>query len=535
MSLRLYCGLTAIAGITTTLGVAYLYTAAKYPWALLSGRIGHAALLVEAVFFVQYVWSIIRWVAYKPVESVEDDNLLPSLTILVPAYNESRFIRHALQAILSSVYPKDKMSVTVVDDGSTDDTWSHIMAMGPIFKNAQVQYRPIRHDTNLGKRYAICTGLREARGEVVVSLDSDSILETRSLRNIASPFVHDPHVGGVAGHLTALNVEGAVLPRLLDILFDTSGNFPRSAQSQTGGFVTILPGALSAYRLCAALPLVEQLCQSRFLGRPLKHGEDVELTLGLLQAGWSTVYQSSAVIQTVAPDKCSVAFLMYTRWERSSYVYMLKGFSQMAMSRVLRSISGQISSHSISTSGATESCKATPQTLDQPVQTHTMEPADAKEGLAYLVGCLYMLLNLFCTAVGNPILFAMSVYQIRTAFLHPELLTVAIPVMAILPIFQAALFFADAYPEPDVSACSTCGRSKDVTARTPTAEVVHSHNVCCTAVTSSAETRRLYDRRSRLAWRIQYGGLAGVFHAVVISCSSVYALTTLQSQKWLTR
>lgn len=533
MSLRLYCGLTAIAGITTTLGVAYLYTAAKYPWALLSGRIGHAALLVQAVFFVQYVWSIIRWVAYKPVESVEDDNLLPSLTILVPAYNESHFIRHALQAILSSDYPKDKMSVTVVDDGSTDDTWSHIMAMGLIFKNAQVQFQPIRHDSNLGKRYAICTGLREAQGEIVVSLDSDSLLETSSLRNIASPFVHDPHVGGVAGHLTALNVEGAVLPRLLDILFDTSGNFPRSAQSQTGGFVTILPGALSAYRLCAALPLVEQLCQSRFLGRPLKHGEDVELTLGLLQAGWSTVYQSSAVIQTVAPEKCTVAFLMYTRWERSSYVYMLKGLSQMAMSRVLRSISGQISSTSI----ANESCKDTSQAPDQPIQTHMIEQPDAKEGRAYLVGCLYMLLNLFCTAVGNPILFAMSVYQIRTAFLHPELLAVVISVMAILPIFQAALFFADAdaYPEPDVPACSTCGNSKDAIDQTPATQAIHSHNVCCAAVTSSAETGRPYDRRSRLAWRIQYGGLAGVFHAVVISCSSVYALTTLQSQKWLTR
>jgi len=533
MSLRLYCGLTAIAGITTTLGVVYCYTAARYPWALLSGRVGHATLLIEAVFLIQYVWSIVRWVTYRPVEPVEDDNVLPSITILIPAYNESHFVRHALQAILSSDYPKDKMSVTVVDDGSTDDTWCHIMAMAPIFKNAQLQYEPIRHDTNLGKRYAICTGLREARGEVVVSLDSDSVLEPRSLRNIASPFVHDPKVGGVAGHLTALNVEGAVLPRLLDILFDSSGNFPRSAQSQTGGFVTILPGALSAYRLCAVYPLIEQLCDSRFLGRPLKHGEDVELTLGLLQAGWSTVYQSNAVIQTVAPEKCTVAFLMYTRWERSSYVYMLKGFSQMAITRVLHSIRGQVFS-GIRGIG-TQTCKAAPQTSDRHIQTWIIEPADAKESLAYLIGGLYMLLNLFCTAVGNPILFAMSIYQIRLALFHPELLTITIPVMVVLPVFQAALFFADSYPEPEVPACSTFEKSKDISGQAPATKTVSSHTASCTAVASTAERGRLYDRRSRLAWRIQYGGLAGVFHAVVISFSSVYALTTLRSQKWLTR
>ncbi|KAJ1323753.1 hyaluronan synthase [Microdochium nivale] len=516
MSIRIYCGLTAIAGISTTLGIAYLYTGTKPSLIFLPGRLGYAALLAQVVFYIQNVWSIVRWMAYQPTKTIEDDDVLPTITIVVPAYNESRFIRHALQAILHSDYPKAKMSVTVVDDGSTDDTWSHITSMASTFEDAKVRYEPYRHDTNLGKRYAICTGLRHARGEVIVSLDSDSILEVCSLRNIASPFVHDPRVGGVAGHLTALNVGGAVLPRLLDILFDTSGNIPRSAQSHSGGFVTILPGALSAYRLCAVHPLIDGLCNSRFLGRPLKHGEDVELTLGLLQAGWSTTYQSNAVIQTVAPETCTRAFLMYTRWERSSYVYMLRGYSQMAMSRVLQSLREQLA-----------------------VLTATVGSGKQR---APLDGSLYMLLSLFCTAVGNPILFATSIYQVYLVWLYPEALKVAIPVMMLLPYFQAALFFADACAEPvdDEPKDQACDKTKGDTAQHSFTcgtgdEQVNTEPSCCDGATSPTRESPLYNKRSRLAWRLQYGGLAGLFNAVVISCSSIVALTTLRSQKWLTR
>ncbi|KXJ86501.1 nucleotide-diphospho-sugar transferase [Microdochium bolleyi] len=493
MSVRVYCGLTAIAGITTTLGIAYLSLATKHPWATKHSW----PLLTQAFFYIQHVWSIVRWIAYQPVETIEDDNVLPALTVVVPAYNESRFIRRALRAILHSDYPKNKISVTVVDDGSTDDTWSHITSMASVFEDAKVQYEPLRHDTNLGKRQAICTGLGHARGEIIVSLDSDSILEVCSLRNIASPFVHDPHVGGVAGHLTALNVGDAILPRLLDILFDTSGNIPRSAQSQPGGFVTILPGALSAYRLCAVHPLIDGLCKSRFLGRPLKHGEDIELTLGLLQAGWSTVYQSSAVIQTVTPETCTGAFLMYTRWERSSYVYMLKGYSQMAMARVLQSLRRHIFRLAATSKGA-----------------------PAVEERAHLVGSLYMLFNLFCTAVGNPVLFVMSLYHLRLVSLHPELLTVAVPVTMLLAFFQAVLFFAEA--------CTELDEPKGI-------EPVKTESGCCNREAPTTGKGLLYNRRSRLAWRVQYGGLASMFHAVVISCSSLLALTTLHSQKWLTR
>lgn len=166
-----------------------------------------------------------------------------------------------------------------------------LTAMKPAFNAAQVDFVPTRHKLNKGKRAGIQTGFGLAKGDVIVSLDSDSILERQTLRNLVAPLVRDHKIGGVAGYLSALNVgkdSKNSVPRLLDALYNTSGNIPRSAQAQAGNAVTILPGALSAFRAEAVQPLLPGLNRSEFRGRPLRHGEDVELTLGLLQPGWGT-------------------------------------------------------------------------------------------------------------------------------------------------------------------------------------------------------------------------------------------------------
>ena len=62
---------------------------------------------------------------YKAVDSV-NDNRLPSITIVVPAYNEVSFVYDTLLSISESNYPKDKIQLIAIDDGSADDTWEWI-------------------------------------------------------------------------------------------------------------------------------------------------------------------------------------------------------------------------------------------------------------------------------------------------------------------------------------------------------------------------------------------------------------------------
>ncbi|KAK1997545.1 nucleotide-diphospho-sugar transferase, partial [Colletotrichum falcatum] len=278
---------------------------------------------------------ITRWAEYEPVPGIKDNHRLPTIDVIIPAYNESAFVTNSISSVASSDYPKDKIHLIVVDDGSSDDTWSHIrhatqeaLGLEPLMRCTAIQ-----HEANRGKRQAMATASAAAGNEVVVTLDSDTILEKQALRNLVSPLVLDSDIGGTAGHLSVFNVHAdgwrSFVPRTLDCLFEQNGNIPRAAQSKYG-FITILPGAISAVRRVAYQPHAQELVDTKFLGKPLRHGEDVQLTMKLLADGWRLRYQSNAIVYTVAPETLRKAFLMYVRWERSNYTYWMLGLMKLA-------------------------------------------------------------------------------------------------------------------------------------------------------------------------------------------------------------
>src|SRR5260221_27973 len=105
---------------------------------------------------------------------------------------------------------------------------------------------PIRLPANLGKRGALAEGLRRATGEIIVTVDSDSVVERGALLAIAGPF-RDPRIGAVAGKVAVHNRRAGLIPRMLHVRFILSFDYLRSAQSV---FRTVYccPGALAAYR-----------------------------------------------------------------------------------------------------------------------------------------------------------------------------------------------------------------------------------------------------------------------------------------------
>ncbi|KAF9782551.1 hypothetical protein IL306_011663, partial [Fusarium sp. DS 682] len=275
------------------------------------------------------VW---RWINYEAVPAATNDDELPMISVVIPVYNESEFVRNSIKSIEYSDYPKDKIELIVVDDGSTDDTWEYVNKAACSIPTTGISLRLIQHQVNMGKRKAIHTGFSTALGSIIICLDSDSVVEKGSLRNIVSPLMKDPTIGAVAGHLIVSNVESpntfslkCLLPRLLDVVYDHIGNLPRSALSAEG-FVTILPGAFSAFRTEAVQCHLDTICASTFLGTPLKHGEDMELAFRILSDGWKTVYQSTAVVHTEAPETLEKAFLMFSRWERTNYTFLFMGY-----------------------------------------------------------------------------------------------------------------------------------------------------------------------------------------------------------------
>lgn len=251
------------------------------------------------------------WTRYRPWASATEDDA-PSLTVVIPAYNEGRMVEKSIESAVAARYPRSRLQVISIDDGSTDDTWKYIeraAARHPEIVTA------IRMPKNGGKRAALAAGVRAARGEIIVTVDSDSVIEAGSLLAIAGPF-RDPKVGAVAGKVAVYNRERSMLARMLHVRFILSFDFLRSAQS-TFRTVYCCPGALSAYRTAAFRGLLEKWERQTFLGVPCTYGEDRALTNLFFELGYDAVYQRTAVVHTVVPETYSKLCKMYLRWNRS--------------------------------------------------------------------------------------------------------------------------------------------------------------------------------------------------------------------------
>jgi len=202
-----------------------------------TGRIVIYFLL--AVFWVQIAflaYTVYLFFKYKPIASIVKDEELPVCTVIVPAYNEGELVYHTLRSIVASNYPADKLEILVVDDGSTDDTWHWIKKASEELGESLTIYKQPK---NRGKRQALYRGFKVGKGDVFVSIDSDSVIEVDTLRNLVSPFVVNPNCGGVAGNVKVLNKEQGMIPRMLNVSFVFSFEFIRSAQSALG-FVTLV-------------------------------------------------------------------------------------------------------------------------------------------------------------------------------------------------------------------------------------------------------------------------------------------------------
>ncbi len=273
------------------------------------------AMCYGAVVFVSLIWRLMLWRRYCPMESVDDADL-PSVTLVIPAFNEGELVRYSVLSAAASRYPADRLEIIVIDDGSTDDTWSHIIsAVREAGDNLNIT--TLRQPKNMGKRQALYDGFKQARGDVFVTIDSDSVLEPDALRNAVTPLVLDPDIGCVAGCVQVLNPRQNLITRFLKVYFSLSFKFVRAYQNEFRG-VFCTPGALSVYRADAVRRIADEWLEQSFLGLPCSTGEDRSMTNLLLREGCLTAYQGNAVVWSRVPHGYVDMANMFLRWARSN-------------------------------------------------------------------------------------------------------------------------------------------------------------------------------------------------------------------------
>ncbi len=271
------------------------------------------SLLWAAMGIALLCFRTLLWFRYRPVDAADPDHA-PLLTVVIPAYNEGSMVEKTIDSVAAADYPPDRLEIIVVDDGSTDDTWNYIQVAAARYPHVVTV---IRFPENRGKRAALDTGFRRARGEVVVTIDSDSVIEPQTLLAIAGPF-RNPSIGAVAGRVLVYNRDKGLIPRMLHVRFILSFDFLRAAQS-TYGTVYCCPGALSAYRTSVVKNVLDAWVNQTFLGERCTYGEDRSLTNFILSEGYDTVYQQTAVVHTTVPRTYTKLARMYLRWDRSYF------------------------------------------------------------------------------------------------------------------------------------------------------------------------------------------------------------------------
>lgn len=272
--------------------------------------IAFSLLIFKAGFFV---YTLVRYFKYKPVASVSDEEL-PTVTVIVPAYNEGKQVWATLESLAKSDYPQEKLQLISIDDGSKDDTWEWMQEAKRLLGDRLAIYQQPK---NKGKRHALYRGFNLGSGEVFVTVDSDSMVAPDTLRNLVSPFVKDENCGAVAGNIRVLNNQKALLPKMLDVSFVLSFEFVRSAESSLNS-VLCTPGALAAYRRDAVFACLPEWINQTFMGKPSDIGEDRAMTNMILKQGYSVLFQRNAYCYTNVPENYKGLYKMFIRWSRSN-------------------------------------------------------------------------------------------------------------------------------------------------------------------------------------------------------------------------
>jgi poly-beta-1,6-N-acetyl-D-glucosamine synthase len=245
---------------------------------------------------------------------------LPTITVIVPVFNEGVTIRASLASLLKVDYPD--LEIIVVDDGSKDNTYLHAYrAQG--FAARSGKRIKLLTQTNAGKAEALNLGISEATGELVVCIDGDGVIARDALLQAVKHF-QDMAVGAVAGSVRVVN-RGSLVAKLQALEYLTGLGLPKRAQN-AGDAVMIVPGPLGVFRKVAI--------QSVGGYESDTYAEDFDMTLKILGAGWRVRYDREVQGATECPVRLIDLVKQRYRWSRGILQVMAKRRASFLQARL---------------------------------------------------------------------------------------------------------------------------------------------------------------------------------------------------------
>ncbi|MFD5232575.1 bifunctional polysaccharide deacetylase/glycosyltransferase family 2 protein [Streptomyces qaidamensis] len=215
------------------------------------------------------------------------------VSVLVPAYNEAKCIEQTVRSLVASDHP---IEVLVIDDGSSDGT-------ARIVENLGLPGVRVVRQLNAGKPAALNRGIANAKYDLIVMMDGDTVFEPTTVRELVQPF-GDPRVGAVAGNAKVGNRD-SLIGAWQHIEYVMGFNLDRRMYDVLRCMPTI-PGAVGAFRR-SALERVGGMSDDTL-------AEDTDITMAMHRDGWHVVYAEKAVAWTEAPESVQQLWSQRYRW-----------------------------------------------------------------------------------------------------------------------------------------------------------------------------------------------------------------------------
>ena len=256
------------------------------------------AVYVEVFFLVTFLER------RKDIVTRLDDSptrVYPTVTVIVPCWNEENTVASTVESLFALDYPKDKIQFMLIDDGSTDGTWKALQQF------ASMPNVELIHKENGGKHTAMNLGIERTTTEMIGCLDADSFVTPLALKRMI-PYFDDAGVMAVSPSIIVKDpkrpMEGAQ-----KIEYQLSVYIKKMLGLMNGIHVT--PGPFSIYRM----EVFKQLGPYREAHKT----EDMEIAYRMHEAGMRIEQCHDALVYTKTP---STAVALYTQRKRWIYGFI---------------------------------------------------------------------------------------------------------------------------------------------------------------------------------------------------------------------
>ncbi len=264
-----------------------------------AGSFGMYACIFVALYFE--VFLLIAFLEKRPQASERKrPTRFPSVCIIVPCWNEGKTLGHTLESLLALDYPREQLSILVVNDGSTDDT--EVIAREYAARHPQIDYV---YKENGGKYTALNYGITHTTAEIIGCLDADSFVAPYSLVEMMRKFEDEPQTMALTPAMKVYEPR-TILERMQSVEY-TFGIFYKKMFDNIAA-ISVLPGPFSMYR--------REVFGIVGLFRHAHQTEDMEIAFRMHKHHLRIANAHTAHVYTKVPTTVRTLVKQRTRWSQ---------------------------------------------------------------------------------------------------------------------------------------------------------------------------------------------------------------------------